>query len=110
MPKSSSQVSPISVWGKVITELRNTHSGILFVACGEVTNVKLENNTFVIFAEESNKNIMEVPENFKKLQEIISNFLPNCDILIKQQEKSEEQLKLEKLKMLFGNKLKIKGE
>ncbi len=110
MPKQSSQVSPNSVWGKVITELRNNKTGILFVACGEVTEVKIENNKFIIFAGESNKNLMEVPENLKTLQNIVSKYLPNHDILIETDQKTEKNKKLQVLKRLFGNKLIIKKE
>ena len=110
MPKQSSQVSPNSVWGKVITELRNNKTGILFVACGEVAEVKLTDKTFVIFASENNKSIMEVPQNLETLKNIVSKYLPYHSVVIESDQNSEKNQKLQVLKNLFGNKLIINGE
>ena len=99
MPKTSSQVTPISIWGKVITELRNNNAGILFVACGEVTEVKLTEKTFVIYANDSDKSIIEVPQNFEILQNTVAKYLPNYDIVIESDQNSEENRKLQVLKL-----------
>ena len=80
------------------------------MACGEVTEVKIQQNNFIIFASENNKSIMQVPENLKTLQNIIKKYLPNHSIIIESDDTTEKNLKLKVLKRLFGNKLIIKGE
>ena len=107
--KQSQQVLPTAVWGKVITELRTKNSGALFIACGEIDDVNIENNNFVIKTFENNKLILDIPENLKILQEILNGVLPNYDIVVQQKFKQPDlsQVSMQNLKRLFGNKLTI---
>ena len=103
-----SAVSPAEIWGKVITELRDRNLRLLFIACGEISKVEILDNCFVITAEENNKVVIDIPENLKILQEIISKYLPNCYISVKEPMYEEEEIDIQKkLCELFGNKLII---
>ena len=112
MPKQEEQtksaVSPAEIWGKVITELRQRSLRLLFIACGEIDNVEINENNFVITANENNRAVIDTQENLKILQEIISFYLPNCNVFVKE-EISEEKTIVPSLKLieLFGNKLRI---
>ena len=104
------KLSPAEIWGKVITQLREKNMKMLFIACGEISNVTLEDDMFIITAQENNKIIIDTPQNLQILQEIISFYLPNCKINVKE-ENSEEFIYNFPIKLveLFGDKL-IKGE
>ena len=113
MPKQEEKiekvtVSPAEIWGKVITELRNRNLRLLFIACGEIDSVEIKDNNFVITAQDNNRAVIDIPENLKILQEIISFYLPNCTVCVKE-EISEDDLIVPSLKLieLFGNKLII---
>ena len=110
--KQQPKLSPVSVWGKVITQLRTMNKGALFIACGEIDDVSIKDNTFIIKAKENNKLLLDVPENFKILQEIMHDLLPNYDILVTELRKEDDprEIAKEKLKQLFGDKLNILGE
>ena len=115
MPEKEKQqpvLSPASVWGKVITQLRTKNMGALFIACGEIDNVSIKDNTFIIKAKQNNKLILDVPENFKILQEIMHEILPDYDIVVKELKKEDDprEMAKEKLKILFGDKLNIIGD
>ena len=101
-------VSPAEIWGKVITELRDRNLKLLFIACGEISNVEILDNTFVITAQENNKIVIDTPANIEVLTEIISKYLVGCKVLIKEENtQKEEIIPSQRLIELFGNKLII---
>lgn len=42
------KLSPKNVWGKVVLYLKENKKVALYVACGDITDVKIENNSLVI--------------------------------------------------------------
>lgn len=41
-------LSPRTIWGKVVLYLKNNHQVALHVACGDITDVAIENGKFVV--------------------------------------------------------------
>ena len=81
----------------------------LHVACGDITNVKIENGKLTIFASDST--MFALLENGKREIERALSW-QGLDLLVEivQMEKtiSKEEEDLNKLQKMFGNKLKIK--
>lgn len=42
------KLSPKNVWGKVVLYLKENKKVALYVACGDITDVKIENNSLII--------------------------------------------------------------
>lgn len=104
-------MSAKTVWGKVVLFLKEHHQIALHVACGDITDVELQNDSLVInvydgmlvgLLQDGRREI----ENALRWQGLDLNVKVN----IKVEEKSQEEEDLQTLKKTFGDKLIIKGD
>ncbi len=104
-------MSAKTVWGKVVLFLKEHHQIALHVACGDITDVELQNDSLVInvydgmlvgLLQDGRREI----ENALRWQGLDLS----VKIKIKVEEKSQEEEDLQTLKKTFRNKLIIKGD
>lgn len=97
------------MWGKVVLFLKEHKEVALHVACGDITNVKIEDGKLTIYASdstmlallESGKREIERALSWQGLELLV-------DIVQIEKTISKEEEDLNKLQKMFGNKLKIK--
>ena len=82
----------------------------LHVACGDITDVELENNTLIINIEDGMM-LNLLTEGKREIESALrwQGLDFNVAINVKKIEKSPSEKDIEKLKEIFGEKLKIKG-
>ena len=57
------------IWGKVLTRLREINEAALFVSCGEIENVKILEDTFIIQTEKKYlADIIQMDQNLLALK------------------------------------------
>ncbi len=99
-------MSPKNVWGKVVLYLKEHKKISLFVACGDITDVQIENNQLLI--KTSDDFLVSVLEEGKKeLENALRWQGLNMEVKIVKFE-NNEQLRdkdIIKLKRFFGDKL-----
>lgn len=99
-------MSPKNVWGKVVLYLKEHKKISLFVACGDITDVQIENNQ--LFIKTSDDFLVSVLEEGKKeLENALRWQGLNMEVKIVKFE-NDEQLRdkdIIKLKRFFGDKL-----
>lgn len=99
-------LSPKNVWGKVVLYLKEHKKISLFVACGDITDVQIENNQ--LFIKTSDDFLVSVLEEGKKeLENALRWQGLNMEVKIVKFE-NDEQLRdkdIIKLKRFFGDKL-----
>ena len=99
------------VWGKIITYLREHHLSALHVACGDVSDVKIENGVLVISTDQDYLNsILNKEENREEINNAIKFFGFDLKFEIKLLGKpsAEVEADLQTLREYFGEELKIK--
>ncbi len=99
-------MSPKNIWGKVVLYLKEHKKISLFVACGDITDVQIENNQLLI--KTSDDFLVSVLEEGKKeLENALRWQGLNMEVKIVKFE-NNEQLRdkdIIKLKRFFGDKL-----
>lgn len=99
-------MSPKNIWGKVVLYLKEHKKISLFVACGDITDVQIENNQ--LFIKTSDDFLVSVLEEGKKeLENALRWQGLNMEVKIVKFE-NNEQLRdkdIIKLKRFFGDKL-----
>lgn len=102
-------MSAKNIWGKVVLYLRENREVALHVACGDITDVELKGNDFIINVNDGMLQNLLI-EGKREIERAISwqGLELNVIFNIKKIEKNENQQDIEKLKSLFGNSLKIK--
>ena len=102
-------MSPRNIWGRVIIYLREHHAVALHIACGDITDVSFDGETFFInTSEEFLYELINTQENLKDLKNAFNNFGINKFEIIKKEKKlTKSQHDLAKLKQIFGDKLII---
>lgn len=102
-------LSPRNIWGKVIIFLREHKAVALHIACGDITDVSFDGDTFLINTQESFLyDLLKSEENQKDLQNAFENFgIKNFQIIKKEKKLTKSQQDLKILKEVFGNKLII---
>ena len=99
------------MWGKIITYLREHHLSALHVACGDVSNVTVENGILIITTDQDYLNsILIKEENKNEINNAIKYFGFNLKFEVKLLDKPsvEVEADLQTLKEYFGDELKIK--
>lgn len=99
------------VWGKIITYLREHHLSALHVACGDVSDVRIENGLLVISTDQDYLNsILNKEENREEINNAIKFFGFDLKFEIKLLDKpsAEVEADLQTLREYFGEELKIK--
>lgn len=105
----SDNISPKTIWGRVVVNLRERNNIALHIICGDITNVSLENNVFVLSVEEDYIiDLLSQPENASELKKAFaSNGVNEYKILKKEKQKGVAS-DIETLKKYFGDYLKVK--
>ena len=103
-------LSPRTIWGRIIIYLREHGYVAMHMACGDITDVSMAENVFVIKAEEQflidllqhddNKDILK--------QAFMSQGIKEYTIEKKDKKTDDVKQDIQKLKVLFGDKLIIK--
>ena len=99
------------VWGGLITKLRNLNLITLYTACGEIRNVKFNENNLVVFVgQEYLFKILNKDDNVNKIEEILRCDFAKINVeFVKDFEKKDFAKKnLEKLSNFFGENLDLK--
>ena len=99
-----------NIWGKVILYLRENHETALYVACGDITDVSIQNDIFLIKVQDSTmfsvlfdgKRMIERALSWQGL-----NLRVEVEEKIVPPTKDEEDLKI--LKGIFKDKLTVKN-
>lgn len=111
MQAYTGRLSARTVWGKVVLFLKEHRQIALHVACGDITDVALDGNNFIINIEDGMmQNLLS--EGKREIERALrwQGLDLNVIISVKVVEKSAEEQDVEKLKNLFGDKLVIKGD
>lgn len=100
------------IWGKLIAVLRQRCEMSLLVACGDIVDVDIIEENFVINIDDNSiYEIVHKEENLKTLKNIFESLGHQYNIVLNKKEKQHDlvQKDIEYLKKLVGDKLKIKG-
>ncbi len=99
-------ISPRTLWGKIIVYLREHNNIILHIICGDITDVDIKNDVFIIKSEQKNIiDILSEPSNYNELKKAFEFFGYN-QFEIKQTEKSltdEDNIRI--LNKYFNNEV-----
>ena len=107
MEKSQTNLSPRTVWGKVVLYLKEHHMVALHVACGDITDVEIKDQHIIINAKDGmlanllleGKREIESALRWQGLDYAVKiNLLTD--------EKSEADLDYERLREIFGDIVK----
>ena len=105
------KLSPRVVWGKVVLYLKERKFIALHVACGDITNVSIDSNKFIITVDDGMlinllKEGKREIENALKWQGLDMEVI----LLVKENVLSKSESDINKLKSLISDEIKIKGE
>lgn len=103
-------ISPRTVWGKVVLYLKERRLIALHVACGDITDVAISGNDFIINIDDGMMlNLMR--EGRREIESALrwQGFELNVVINTKNIIKSPCEQDVEKLQKIFGEVLTIKG-
>lgn len=99
------------VWGKVLTRLREINEAALFVSCGEVSDVKFDDETLTVQTDKKYLfDLMETEQNILTLKRALRFLGYEFDVKIElvegKNEKIEQDIEfLKKARKLFEIKL-----
>lgn len=102
-------VSPRTLWGKVIIYLREHHAVALHIACGDITEVDMQNGVFNIYTtEDFLYELLQSEDNKQELKKALNNFgVQQFEIIKKDKKLPVAQFDLKILKEIFKDKLII---
>ena len=98
-----------NVWGKVVIYLREHNAVALHIACGDITDVDFDGDTFVINTTDTFLyDLLKSNENVEELKRALKTFgIERFEINKKEKNISKSAQDIAKLKEIFGNKLII---
>ena len=104
-------MSAKTVWGKVVLFLKEHHQIALHVACGDITDVELQNDSLVINVYDGML-VGLLRDGRREIENALrwQGLDLSVKINIKVEEKSQEEEDLQTLKKTFRDKLIIKGD
>lgn len=102
-------MSPRTIWGKIIVYLREHHAVALHIACGDITDVSFDGETFLINTTESFLyDLLKSGDNMSDLEKAFDNFgIKKFEVIKKDKKLTKSQQDLKILKEIFGNDLII---
>ena len=104
------KLSPKNVWGKIVLYLRENKKVALHVACGDITDVAIENNNLVI--KTSDDFLIDVlTSGIKDLENAIrwQGLTLGIEIVKFESQTQKQDKDIVKLKRIFGEKLDIQN-
>jgi hypothetical protein len=108
MTNLSERLSAKNIWGKVILYLRENRLIALHVACGDITDVRLEGNNLIVRVDDGMM-LNLLSDGKRELERAISWQGLDLNLTIEaKQIKNQSDEDIEKLKKIVGNYLEIK--
>lgn len=102
-------LSPRTIWGRVVVKLREQNNIALHIICGDITDVSMENDVFVLsVSEDYIINLLLQPENSNELKKAFNSLGISDYKITKKQKQKDVTSDIETLKRYFGDYLKIK--
>ena len=90
----------MTIWGKVVLFLKEKKHIALQIACGDVTNLKLDNGKMIITTDEKYiSKILENPENQKILKDALSWQGISADVEVRRVLKTSELQEMDLIKL-----------
>ena len=110
MQAYTGSLSAKTIWGKIVLYLKEHRQIALHVACGDITDVRLDGENLVINIEDGMM-LNLLTEGKRELESAIrwQGLDLNIVINVKKIEKTAEEQDIEKLKQIIGESLIIKG-
>lgn len=106
--KPNTTLSPRTQWGKLVIYLREHNNIALHIACGDITEVDVEDGVFKIYTTESYIiDMLESEDNKKQLQAAINWLGYEKYELVQRQKQKGMKEDIETLKKYFGEDIKI---
>lgn len=106
--KDLTKLSPNNVWGKVVLYLKEHKKVALHVACGDITNAKIEDGKLII--RSSDDFLIDVLENGRKdIESAIRWQGLELEFVVQKFENSEQKINkdIKKIQNFFGNKVEM---
>ena len=106
--REAGTLSPKNVWGKVVLYLKEHKKISLYVACGDITDVKIEGGTLVIKSSDDFL-ISVLQDGTRELENALRWQGLNLEVEIVKFENENQKREKDILKLtkMFGNKLVI---
>ena len=106
--EKNTTLSPRTQWGKLVIYLREHNNIALHIACGDITEVDVEDGVFKIYTTESYIiDMLESEDNKKQLQAAINWLGYEKYELVQRQKQKGIKEDIETLKKYFGEDIKI---
>lgn len=108
--KQETNLNIKQIWGKVLTRLREINEVALFVSCGEISDIKLEDNTIIIQTDKKYlADLIGNEQNILALKRAMRFLGYEFDLTINMIEGRNEKIEkdIEFLKQKLGNYLKL---
>lgn len=96
------------MWGKVVLFLKEHHKVALHVACGDITNARIEENKLII--RSSDDFLIDVLENGRRdIESAIRWQGLELSFVVEKYESGEQKMNkdMKKLENFFGNRLQV---
>lgn len=110
MQQSKPDFNVKQVWGKILTRLREINEAALFVSCGEVSDVRFENQIFIVQTDKKYlADLIGSEQNILALKRTARFLGYDFDLEIQLIEGKNEKIDkdIEFLKQKLGNYLKL---
>ena len=110
LQKHETDINIKQIWGKILTRLREINEIALFVSCGEVSDIKLENNTINIQTDKKYlADLIGNEQNILALKRAMRFLGYEFDLIINMIEGRNKKIEkdIEFLKQKLGNFLKL---
>ena len=111
--EQTNNLSPKTIWGKVIIDFREKNNIMMHLVCGDITNVSVENNVFIIRSDQQNViEMLNQSDNNKELSIELNKYgIKEYKIIQDEKTKTDEENILI-LKKYFNGEITIvnKGE
>lgn len=102
-------MSAKTIWGKIVSYLRENKQVALYVACGDITDVELEGDNLIVNIQDNMIAIL-LSEGRREIERAISWQGVNVKLVLnfKEIQKTKQEQDIQRLTELFGSELKIK--
>jgi hypothetical protein len=110
MQKQEADINIKQIWGKILTRLREINEAALFVSCGEISDIKFEDNTIIIQTDKKYlADLIGSEQNILALKRAMRFLGYNFDLTINLIEGRNDKVEkdIEFLKQKLGNYLKL---
>ncbi len=108
----NAELDPLQVWGKLVKKLREDGEMVLHTFCGACQNVEIDHGVLVLKLtknEQTTFDKVSMPENKTKFNKILSdlNYNLTFNAVMLERQKTQSELRIEKLSKFFGDYLTV---